>query len=141
MLFLQQEGEGLAYERPVQRPAYLDKAWADDPRTVPAPADLGKAILAVVGSPNVASKDWVVRQYEEETNLRATIVLDVSRSMAWSGAQLRALGGLTPPTRLTKLQYAEILTASLSLLLLRQRDAVGLVRFDERVRSAVPARA
>src|SRR5688500_6745787 len=36
---------------------------------------------------------WVVKQYEEETNLRATIVLDVSASMAWSG----------DPARLTKL--------------------------------------
>jgi uncharacterized protein (DUF58 family) len=76
------------------------------------------------------SDRWVVRQYEEETNLRATIVLDVSRSMAWSGA----------PERLTKLEYAERLTAALSLLLLRQRDAVGLLRFDDRVRSAVPPR-
>lgn len=87
------------------------------------------------------SDRWVVRQYEEETNLRATIVLDVSRSMAWSGAQLRPLGGADAPGRLTKLAYAEILTASLALLLLRQRDAVGLVRFDERVRSSVPPRA
>jgi len=87
------------------------------------------------------SDRWVVRQYEEETNLRATIVLDVSRSMAWSGAQLRALGGAVPAARLTKLAYAEILTASLALLLLKQRDAVGLVRFDERVRSSVPPRA
>jgi uncharacterized protein (DUF58 family) len=87
------------------------------------------------------SDRWVVRQYEEETNLRATIVLDVSRSMAWSGAQLRSLGSTVTPGRLTKLAYAEILTASLALLLLRQRDAVGLVRFDERVRSAVPPRA
>jgi len=84
---------------------------------------------------------WVVRQYEEETNLRATIVLDVSRSMAWSGAELRPLGNTVPPTRLTKLQYAEIVTASLALLLLRQRDAVGLVRYDERIRTAVPPRA
>ena len=84
---------------------------------------------------------WVVRQYEEETNLRATIVLDVSKSMAWSGAALRPLGSTTAPARLTKLAYAEILTASLALLLLRQRDAVGLVRFDERIRSAVPPRA
>ena len=30
---------------------------------------------------------WVVKQYEEETNLRATIVLDVSRSMDWRGAE------------------------------------------------------
>ena len=84
---------------------------------------------------------WVVRQYEEETNLRATIVLDVSRSMAWSGEQLRPLGHAAGPARLTKLAYAEILTASLALLLIRQRDAVGLVRFDDQVRSAVPPRA
>ena len=84
---------------------------------------------------------WVVRQYEEETNLRATIVLDVSKSMAWSGDQLRSLGHAAGPGRLTKLAYAEILTASLALLLIRQRDAVGLVRYDATVRSAVPPRA
>lgn len=87
------------------------------------------------------SDRWVIRQYEEETNLRATIVLDVSKSMAWSGAQMRSFGGTEPPARLTKLAYAEILTASLALLLLKQRDAVGLVRFDAEVRSAVPPRA
>src|SRR5690242_21576942 len=64
---------------------------------------------------------WVVKQYEEETNLRATIVLDVSRSMAWRGDE----------SRLTKLAYAERLAAALALLFLRQRDAVGLVRFDD----------
>ena len=73
----------------------------------------------------------VVKQFEEETNLRATIVLDVSRSMAWRGA----------PERLTKLAYAERLAAAIALLLLRQRDAVGLVRFDDRVRSSIPPRA
>lgn len=77
------------------------------------------------------SDRWVIRQYEEETNLRATLVLDVSRSMAWSGA----------PERLTKLAYGERLVAALALLLLRQRDAVGLVRFDDVVRSAVPPRS
>ncbi len=93
------------------------------------------------------SDRWVVRQYEEETNLRASIVLDVSKSMAWSGAQLRA-AGLQPNDsrahsagdRLTKLAYAERLTAALALLFLRQRDAVGLVRFDDRIRSSVPPR-
>jgi uncharacterized protein (DUF58 family) len=74
---------------------------------------------------------WVVKQFEEETNLRATLVLDVSRSMAWSGS----------PARLTKRAYAEHLAGALALLLLRQRDAVGLVRFDDRVRTAVPALA
>jgi uncharacterized protein (DUF58 family) len=95
------------------------------------------------------SDRWVVRQYEEETNLRASIVLDVSKSMAWSGAQMRAGASLGQPrtrepatvAQLTKLEYAERLTAALALLLLRQRDAVGLVRFDERIRTAVPPRA
>ncbi|HXY32200.1 MAG TPA: DUF58 domain-containing protein [Gemmatimonadaceae bacterium] len=76
------------------------------------------------------SNRWVVKQFEEETNLRATLVLDVSRSMAWTGA----------PGRLTKLAYAERMVAALALLFLRQRDAVGLVRFDDRVRSALPPR-
>jgi uncharacterized protein (DUF58 family) len=98
------------------------------------------------------SDRWVVRQYEEETNLRASIVLDVSKSMAWSGAALRsfswqgARGGGSlresgAPDRLTKLAYAERLTAALALLLLRQRDAVGLVRFDDRIRTSIPPRA
>lgn len=73
---------------------------------------------------------WVVKQFEEETNLRATIVLDVSRSMAWRGSA----------ARLTKLAYAERLAAAIALLLLRQRDAVGLVRFDDEVRSALAPR-
>ena len=45
---------------------------------------------------------WVVRQFEEETNLRATIVLDVSKSMNWTGA----------PGRLTKLAYGEQVAAA-----------------------------
>lgn len=86
------------------------------------------------------SDRWVVRQYEEETNLRASVVLDVSRSMAWSGA---AMNGAPEAgrERLTKLAYAERVAAAISLLLLRQRDAVGLVRFDDRVRTAIPPRA
>lgn len=88
------------------------------------------------------SDRWVIRQYEEETNLRASIVLDVSKSMAWSGAALRGvLRDVAGVDRLTKLEYAERLTAALALLLLRQRDAVGLVRFDDRIRTAIPPRA
>ncbi len=77
------------------------------------------------------SDRWVVKQYQEETNLRASIVLDVSRSMEWTGS----------PARLTKLAYAERLAACLALLFLRQRDAVGLVRFDDSVRTVLPPRA
>ncbi len=71
-----------------------------------------------------------VKQFEEETNLRAMIVVDASRSMAWRGA----------PERLTKRAYADRLAAALALILLRQRDATGLVTFDEEVRQVIPAR-
>jgi uncharacterized protein (DUF58 family) len=71
-----------------------------------------------------------VKQFEEETNLRAMILLDASRSMAWRGA----------PERLTKRAYADRLVAALALILLRQRDATGLITFDEVVRQVVPAR-
>ncbi|MBX3132582.1 MAG: DUF58 domain-containing protein [Gemmatimonadaceae bacterium] len=71
---------------------------------------------------------WLIKQYEEETNLRATLVLDVSKSMDWASA----------PTLLTKRRYAEQVVAALALLLLRQRDAVGLIRFDDAVRTSMP---
>lgn len=72
-----------------------------------------------------------VKQYEEETNLRAMVVLDISRSMDWCGRE----------RRLTKLAYAKRLVAALSLVLLRQRDATGLIGFDDAVRTVVRARA
>ncbi|PYP60340.1 MAG: DUF58 domain-containing protein [Gemmatimonadetes bacterium] len=71
-----------------------------------------------------------VKQFEEETNLRAMILVDTSRSMAWRGA----------PARLTKRAYADRLVAALALILLRQRDATGLITFDEAVREVVPPR-
>ncbi len=73
---------------------------------------------------------WLIKQFEEETNLRATIVLDVSKSMAWTG----------DPARLTKLAYAELVAAAVAWLLLRQRDGVGLIRFDDEVRTVIPPR-
>ena len=73
-----------------------------------------------------------VKQYEEETNLRAMLVLDTSRSMDWTG---------DAEARLTKLAYSRLLTASLGLILLRQRDATGLITFDDTIRHVVPPRA
>jgi uncharacterized protein (DUF58 family) len=72
-----------------------------------------------------------VKQFEEETNLRAMLVLDASASMDWRG----------DPSRLTKLEYARRLVAALAMVLLRQRDATGLVTFDDAVRSMIPARS
>jgi uncharacterized protein (DUF58 family) len=73
-----------------------------------------------------------VKQFEEETNLRAMVVCDISRSMAWTGS---------PETVLPKLAYAQRLVAALSLVLLRQRDATGLIAFDDEVRTVLPPRA
>ena len=73
-----------------------------------------------------------VKQFEEETNLRAMVVCDASRSMAWTGS---------PETVLPKLAYAQRLIAALSLVLLRQRDATGLITFDDDVRTVLPPRA
>ncbi len=71
-----------------------------------------------------------VKQFEQETNLRSMILVDASRSMAWRG----------DPDRLTKRAYADRLAAAVALILLRQRDATGLITFDEGVREIVPAR-
>lgn len=73
-----------------------------------------------------------VKQFEEETNLRAMVVFDISRSMAWTGS---------PATVLPKLAYAQRLIAALALVLIRQRDATGLITFDDDVRSVTPPRA
>src|SRR5918996_667856 len=77
------------------------------------------------------SDRYYIKQFEEETNLRSYLLLDVSASMAWTSAQ-----GMLPP----KLWYAKQLAASLALMLLRQGDAVGLIGFDERTRAHVAPR-
>jgi uncharacterized protein (DUF58 family) len=77
------------------------------------------------------SDRYYVKQFEEETNLRAHILLDVSDSMGWSSE---------PQTLPSKLWYAKHLAASLALILLRQGDAVGMVAFHDRVVERVHAR-
>ncbi|MBW8772090.1 MAG: DUF58 domain-containing protein [Gemmatimonadetes bacterium] len=72
-----------------------------------------------------------VKQYEEEKSLQVMVVCDVSASMAWSG----------DPAVLSKLEYSRRLVAALAMILLRQRDATGLIAFDDQVRATVPARA
>ena len=72
-----------------------------------------------------------VKQYEEETNLRSMLLLDVSASMDWTGSE----------NRLSKLEYGKRLVAALCLILLGQRDATGFIGFDDEVRALVPARS
>jgi uncharacterized protein (DUF58 family) len=77
---------------------------------------------------------YYIKQYEEETNLRATFLVDVSESMRYGHA-----GGGAPA--LAKFHYAGCVAASLALLLLRQQDAVGLATFDDALRVHVPPSA
>jgi uncharacterized protein (DUF58 family) len=77
------------------------------------------------------SDRYYVKQFEEETNLRAYLLLDVSESMGWSSQ---------PATLPSKLWYAKHLAAALSLILLRQGDSVGLAAFHDRVVERVHAR-
>ncbi|WP_153558551.1 DUF58 domain-containing protein [Roseimaritima sediminicola] len=75
---------------------------------------------------------YYIREYEEETNLRCTMLVDCSGSMRYAGS--RAAG-------LSKHQYATRLAASLAYLLLGQQDSVGLVTFDAAVRQIIPPRS
>jgi uncharacterized protein (DUF58 family) len=70
----------------------------------------------------------VVKQFEEDTNLRCTLLVDVSRSMEYG----------TGP--MNKYEIAATIAASLAYLVLKQQDAVGCVSFDEKVRMSVPTR-
>jgi uncharacterized protein (DUF58 family) len=74
---------------------------------------------------------FYIREYEEETNLRATILVDRSGSMAYGGR-----GGHPK-----KWEYATRLAACLAYLMVHQADGVGLVTFDTKIRSYIPPRS
>jgi uncharacterized protein (DUF58 family) len=71
-----------------------------------------------------------IKQYEEETNMRVQILLDMSGSMNYRYE-----------TKITKLQYGCYLTAILSYLMIRQQDSVGLTTFDTAIRLDMPPRS
>ena len=67
-----------------------------------------------------------LKQYEEETNLRHYVVLDTSPSMRYKHS-----------SGLTKLEYSSYLSAALHFLMVKQRDATGLIGFDEKVHTLI----
>ena len=71
---------------------------------------------------------FYIKQYEDETNVRCVILLDTSASMAYSS------GGMS------KLNYGITLASALAYFVMRQRDAVGLITFDDQVRDYLPAK-
>ena len=70
---------------------------------------------------------YFVKEYEEETNLKAYLVVDSSGSMGYAGRRPAS-----------KFEHARRLAASLAYLMISQRDAVGLVTFDTAVRAMIP---
>ncbi|MCA9179887.1 MAG: DUF58 domain-containing protein [Planctomycetales bacterium] len=72
-----------------------------------------------------------IRQYEDETNLRAMLLVDQSGSMAYRGAR----------ATVSKHQFAVRLAACLATLLIKQQDAVGLATLDDQVRAVIPPRS
>jgi uncharacterized protein (DUF58 family) len=88
-----------------------------------------------IAGDDISSIDWkvyarsdryYVKKFEEDTNLDCHVLLDVSASMGYASQGL------------SKLEYASMLAASLAYLMNRQRDAVGLTAFDERIVSMLP---
>ena len=75
------------------------------------------------------SDRYYVKKFEEETNLDCHILIDVSGSMAYGSRGM------------TKFEYGATVAASMAYLMNRQRDAVGLMAFDERVVEMLPASA
>jgi len=72
---------------------------------------------------------FYVKEYEEETNLKAYILLDASGSMGYKSQNI------------SKIEYGSYLAASLTYLILKQRDALGLAIFDEKIRRYIPPKS
>jgi uncharacterized protein (DUF58 family) len=71
------------------------------------------------------SNRYFIKQYEEESNLRCTLLMDASASMAYAGKK----------SAMSKYDYAATTAASLAHLLIKQRDAVGLALVDKEERA------
>lgn len=98
---------------------------------------------------------YFVKRFEEETNLKSYLLLDISRSMdfksqdiensvsikrnifkkLFSGSEADTSG---PADNLSKLEYASYLAASLSYLMLLQRDSISLTTYDTKIRKYIP---
>ncbi len=76
------------------------------------------------------TEKFFIKQYEEETNLKSYILLDASKSMTYASEG-----------NISKLEYASTLVASLSYLMIKQQDAVGLTLYSDKVDKYFPPRA
>lgn len=89
----------------------------------------GDALSTIDWKVYARSDRYVVKKFEEDTNLDCHVLVDISGSMAYGSHAV------------TKREYACYLAASLAYLMHRQRDAVGLIAFDETIVQRLPASA
>jgi len=73
---------------------------------------------------------YYIKKFEAETNITGYLVMDLSRSMAYTYRQ-----------ELTKFEYSICLAAALCYLMVHQQDPVGLITFDEKIRNSLPPRS
>ena len=99
---------------------------------------------------------YYIKQYEEETNLKSYLIVDASKSMSFKSGD-SGLNALSPLKKIftkketlqklkkvstiSKLEYATYLAASLATLMFFQKDAAGLVVYDEDIQSIIPPKA
>ena len=89
----------------------------------------GSEIKHIDWKVHARSDKYYVKQFEEETNLKCYLFLDVSGSMGYQS------------TGISKYEYASNLVASLAYLLLKQSDLVGLISFRDKVLQYIPPRS
>jgi uncharacterized protein (DUF58 family) len=72
---------------------------------------------------------YYIKRFEEETNLKSYILIDHSKSMAYSSGKI------------SKLEYAKAFGSALSYLMISQQDAVGLLTYSDRITKYIPPRS
>ena len=95
------------------------------------PYTLGDEIRTIDWKLLAKTNKTYVKLFEDQTNVRATIVLDASRSMDFKSDEVE----------MTKFAYGSYLAVALAYLMLRQNDAVGFALIDDKVREYMPARS
>ncbi len=98
---------------------------------------------------------YYIKQFEEETNLKSYIIVDASRSMQFRSSESEISSGspfskifrkkeqvkAAVKSSISKLEYSTYIAASLAVLMNFQKDAAGLVVYDESVKTFIPPKA
>lgn len=95
------------------------------------PYTLGDEIRTIDWKLLAKTNKTYVKLFEDQTNVRTTVILDASRSMAFKSGDVA----------MSKFEYGAYVSAALSYLMLRQNDAIGFALIDDQVRQYLPARS